>query len=69
MDNRPTVYFTDLRTSPGNSLPQKLQKLVRRAGIGQIAAYRTDRYLRQLGYLPDGGFSIFLCHPQHLRKK
>ena len=36
MDNRPTVYFTDLRTSPGNSLPQKLQKLVRRAGIGQI---------------------------------
>lgn len=33
---KPTVYFTDLRTSPGNSLPKKLLKLVRRAGIGQI---------------------------------
>lgn len=31
-----TVYFTDLRTSPGNSLPQKMKKLVRKAGIGQI---------------------------------
>ena len=31
-----TVYFTDLRTSPGNSLPRKLVKLVRRAGIEQI---------------------------------
>ena len=33
---KPTVYFTDLRTSPGNSLPRKLVKLVRRAGIEQI---------------------------------
>lgn len=33
---KPTVYFTDLRTSPGNSLPKKLLKLVRHAGIGQI---------------------------------
>lgn len=31
-----TVYFTDLRTSPGNSLPQKMLKLVRRAGIEKI---------------------------------
>ena len=33
---KPTVYFTDLRTSPGNSLPKKLLKLVRRAGIEKI---------------------------------
>lgn len=31
-----TVYFTDLRTSPGNSLPKKLIKLVRKAGIEKI---------------------------------
>lgn len=31
-----TVYFTDLRTAPGNSLPQKMLKLVRRAGIEKI---------------------------------
>ena len=33
---KPTVYFTDLRTSPENSLPKKLLKLVRRAGIEKI---------------------------------
>ena len=30
------VYFTDLRTTPGNSLIKKLQKLVKRAGIETI---------------------------------
>lgn len=30
------VYFTDLRTVPGNDMLTKLEKLLRRAGIGQI---------------------------------
>ncbi|MCL1932485.1 MAG: DUF362 domain-containing protein [Candidatus Azobacteroides sp.] len=30
------VYFTDLRTRPGHSLPDKLELLIRRAGIEQI---------------------------------
>lgn len=31
------VYFTDFHTPAfGDSLPVKLQKLIRRAGIGQI---------------------------------
>jgi len=30
------VYFTNLRTSPGNSLLAKLQRLINTAGIGQI---------------------------------
>jgi len=30
------VYFTDFRTRIGVSLPEKLQKLIRKAGIGQI---------------------------------
>lgn len=30
------VYFTDFRTKLGVSLPAKLQKLMRRAGIGNI---------------------------------
>ncbi len=30
------VYFTDFRTKIGTSLPEKLQKLVRKAGIGEI---------------------------------
>lgn len=30
------VYFTDMRVSVGTSLPQKLQKLIRRAGIATI---------------------------------
>ena len=30
------VFFTDLRTVPGNNLLTKLEKLIRRAGIGDI---------------------------------
>ncbi|MFQ7312272.1 MAG: DUF362 domain-containing protein [Sellimonas sp.] len=30
------VYFSDLRALPGTSLPEKLKKLIRRAGIGDI---------------------------------
>ena len=30
------VYFTDMRALPGTSLPQKLQKLMRRTGIADI---------------------------------
>jgi uncharacterized Fe-S center protein len=30
------VYFTNLRTRPGNSLPDKLEKLVKKAGIENI---------------------------------
>ena len=30
------VYFTDLRALPGTNLPNKLQKLIKRAGIGEI---------------------------------
>ena len=30
------VYFTDLRVRPGTSRPEKLQKLIRKAGIGEI---------------------------------
>ena len=30
------VYFTDLRARPGNNLLQKLEKLIRTAGIGEI---------------------------------
>ena len=30
------VYFTDFRTRLGVPLPEKLQKLIRRAGIGDI---------------------------------
>ena len=30
------VFFTDLRTVPGNDLLKKLEKLIRRAGIGEI---------------------------------
>ncbi|MCR4842028.1 MAG: DUF362 domain-containing protein [Eubacterium sp.] len=36
MDNASKVYFTDFRTSIGVSLTTKLQKLIRRAGIGDI---------------------------------
>jgi len=36
------VYFTDLRTKPGRSLPDKLEILVRKAGIAQIDF--TDRF-------------------------
>ena len=32
----PKVFFTDLRTTPGNDLLTKLERLVRRAGIGDI---------------------------------
>ena len=30
------VYFTDMRALPGTNLPEKLQKLIRKAGIGEI---------------------------------
>ncbi len=30
------VYYTDFRATNGTPMPQKLQKLIRRAGIGQI---------------------------------
>ena len=30
------VYFTDLRTSFNENLPQKLERLIKTAGIGQI---------------------------------
>ena len=30
------VYFTNLRALPGTNLPQKLQRLIKRAGIGNI---------------------------------
>lgn len=30
------VYFTDMRALPGTNLPQKLQKLIKRAGIREI---------------------------------
>ena len=33
------VYFTDMRALPGTNLPQKLNKLVRVAGIGNIRWY------------------------------
>lgn len=36
------VYFTDLRALPGTSLPQKLQKLIKKAGIGKIDFEKKD---------------------------
>lgn len=30
------VYFTDMRVHPGTNLPEKLKKLIKRAGIGEI---------------------------------
>ena len=30
------VYFSDLRALPGTNLPEKLKKLIRKAGIGEI---------------------------------
>ena len=30
------VYFTDLRTRMGVNLPEKLKRLIRKAGIGEI---------------------------------
>lgn len=30
------VFFTDMRCEPGNNLQQKLERLIRRAGIGEI---------------------------------
>ena len=36
MGEKANVYFTDFRTQIGVSLPEKLQKLIRRAGIGEI---------------------------------
>ena len=36
MDNVSKVYFTDFRTRIGVSLTEKLQKLIRKAGIGDI---------------------------------
>lgn len=35
-EKRSEVYFTDFRTKVGTPLTEKLQKLIRRAGIGQI---------------------------------
>ena len=34
--DRQRVYFSDLRASAGNSLPRKLERLIRTAGIGSI---------------------------------
>ena len=36
------VYFTNLRTFVGDSLPEKLKRLIKAAGIGEINF--TDRY-------------------------
>src|SRR5699024_975860 len=33
---RSKVYFTDMRALPGTNLPDKLKKLIRKAGIGDI---------------------------------
>ncbi|NLN83892.1 MAG: 4Fe-4S ferredoxin, partial [Firmicutes bacterium] len=33
---RKAVYFTNFRTKPGLSMLDKLEKLVRKAGIGEI---------------------------------
>ena len=30
------VYFTDMRALPGTNLPDKLKKLIKKAGIGEI---------------------------------
>ena len=30
------VFFTDMRALPGTNLPDKLKKLIRKAGIGEI---------------------------------
>ena len=30
------VFFTDMRALPGTSLPDKLKKLIKKAGIGDI---------------------------------
>ena len=35
-EKRSKVYFTDFRTANAVSLPMKLQKLIRKAGIGNI---------------------------------
>ena len=34
------VFFTDLRTVPGNNLLTKLEKLIRRAGMADIDSFR-----------------------------
>jgi len=36
MSEKPVVFFTDMRTKPGVSLVDKLEKLIRRAGIERI---------------------------------
>ena len=33
---RSKVYFTDMRALPGTNLPEKLKKLIKKAGIGDI---------------------------------
>ena len=30
------VYFCDFRAKPGTNLPEKLQRLIKKAGIGNI---------------------------------
>ena len=38
-----TVYFTDMRALPGTNLQKKLEKLIRKAGIGNIDF--ADKYV------------------------
>lgn len=35
------VYFSDLRTSPTSNLLDKMERLLKRAGIGQLFLYKT----------------------------
>ena len=41
------VYFTDLSTVPGNDMLTKLEKLLRRAGIGQIDFDKSEKQLEK----------------------
>ena len=40
------VYFCDFRAKPGTNLPEKLQRLIKKAGIGNINFYRKKTAIK-----------------------
>lgn len=57
---RSEVYFTDLRAKPGDSLLQKLERLIRKAGIQKIDL--TDKFTAIKIHFGEPGNLAFLRH-------
>ena len=66
--NKAKVYFTNLRTTPNSNLLDKMERLVRKAGIADISFEQQFTAIKihfgepgNLAYIPGTSFTFFRC--------